>query len=321
MVRTFVQASYDLPLPITCRLLRRGFNDNFQVDAADHQPFVLRISQRRARGEADVSSETAFLTHLDSADIPVAAPVAARDGQSFAVMDFPEGPRPAVLFRHLNGRTPEVDSPGDARAQGVTLARIHNAAADLVPPGPSRYTLDLDHLLHRPSALILRLDGLSDKTRSTLSELVEALANAVQVRRADLTWTRCHGDCHGMNARIIAEGHHAGRAAFFDFDDGGPGYLAYDLAVFLWARLSFGRKEHAMWHHFIDAYRQYREITKADFEAAHIFVPIRHVWLMGEYAGRAADWGTELTPAAWIEKELAFLQEWQALRMQPQLIR
>jgi Ser/Thr protein kinase RdoA (MazF antagonist) len=45
-----------------------------------------------------------------------------------------------------------------------------------------------------------------------------------------LTRTHCHGDCHGFNARISD----AGNAAFFDFDDGGPGYLAYDPSVFLW---------------------------------------------------------------------------------------
>jgi Ser/Thr protein kinase RdoA (MazF antagonist) len=50
------------------------------------------------------------------------------------------------------------------------------------------------------------------------------------VSKRHLTWTHCHGDCHGFNARISD----AGSAAFFDFDDGGPGYLAYDLSVFLW---------------------------------------------------------------------------------------
>ncbi len=125
----------------------------------------------------------------------------------------------------------------------------------------------------------------------------------------DLTWTHCHGDCHGSNARMTD----AGAAAFFDFDDGGPGYLAYDLSVFLWAKISFGRKLYAMWDAFIDGYRTVRPITVTDFEAAHVFVIIRHIWLMGEYASRAREWGSE--PVSWIAREIEFLKSWESERL------
>ena len=73
----------------------------------------------------------------------------------------------------------------------------------------------------------------------------------------------------------------AGQAVFFDFDESGPGYLAYDLAVFLWNCVLFERKDHAYWHAFVEGYRTIREISHADFEAVHLFVPIRHMWLLG----------------------------------------
>lgn len=49
-------------------------------------------------------------------------------------------------------------------------------------------------------------------------------------------------------------------ASFFDFDDGGPGYLAHDLGVLLWncllsRRLAKPDEEvQAMWTHFIEGY-------------------------------------------------------------------
>ena len=57
-----------------------------------------------------------------------------------------------------------------------------------------------------------------------------------------LSWTRCHGDCHGYNAHIALQGPRAGQAVFSDFDESGPGYLAYDVSVFLWNYVLFGRK-------------------------------------------------------------------------------
>jgi Ser/Thr protein kinase RdoA (MazF antagonist) len=114
------------------------------------------------------------------------------------------------------------------------------------------------------------------------------------------------------------DGPRAGQAAFFDFDDGGPGYLAYDLAVFLWARVPF--QEHAMWHAFIEGYRSVRPISEADFEAARLFVPIRHIWLWGEYASRVGEWGAEVVPADLIVRELAFMRTWEETQLGPALL-
>ncbi len=107
---------------------------------------------------------------------------------------------------------------------------------------------------------------------------------------------------------------------FFDFDDGGFGYLAYDLAVYLWAQVSFGRRRHAMWHAFLAGYRAVRAIARADEYAAHLFVAVRHIWLMGEYAGRTAEWGSEVLSSAWLAREVAFPLGWERDRLLPGLL-
>ena len=150
--------------------------------------------------------------------------------------------------------------------------------------------------------------------RSFKALMAPTQRTAERIETSDnLTWTHCHGDCHGFNARISD----AGNEAFFDFDDGGPGYLAYDLSVFLWAKVSFGRKLHAMWDAFVDGYRTVRPITAEDFEAAHAFVIVRHIWLIGEYASRAREWGSE--PIDWIGRELEFLTSWEDGRLNGRL--
>ncbi len=289
-------------------MLNRGFNDIYLLVSATSERYVFRLSHRRARGVADVRTETDFMAHLARSGVQVAAPVQTRDGVLFVRGRSPEGMREGVLFRALEGRTPDAVSTADARANGVTLAMLHNAA-ELHRASEPLYRLDLDHLLWRP---LVRVQAFRNAVKVDASADLEDIAARAAERieiSDDLTWTHCHGDCHGFNARI----NEAGDAAFFDFDDGGPGYLAYDLSVFLWAKVSFGRKLYAMWDAFVDGYRTVRPITAADFEAAHVFVIVRHIWLMGEYAGRAPEWGSE--PVGWIAREIEFLKSWEAERL------
>ena len=308
-VEGFVAEAYALPGPVRARLLHRGINDVFAVRAADGGDFVLRLSNRD-RLASDVAAETAFLAHLDASGLPVAAGVPCREGRLFRVAGLPGGARPAVLFRHADGRVPGLDDPADARLQGAALARIHDAA-DGFPgreDGPGK--VDLEHMLHIPAGFVLALGLEAPAATGDFEAVVQRLA-AMVAARPGLTLTRCHGDCHGLNARITADG----RAVFFDFDDGGYGYLAYDLAVHLWAQVTFGRTRHRMWHAFVEGYRAVRSIAPGDFEAVGVFVAIRHIWLMGKYASRVDEWGTEILPVAWLEREVAFLSRWERERL------
>ncbi len=317
-VAAFVAAKYDLPGSLECSLVNRGFNDTFAVHAPEGR-FLLRLSGERRRGPADVAGETAFLAHLDVAGVPVAAALPTRDGALFTAAALPEGPRPAVLFRHAAGRAPQLDAPEDARMQGVTLARIHDAAEGFPGRDAGRYRLDLDHLLHRQLAVVSELGALTGEARDALAGLASRLAAKVTALDG-LTWTRCHGDCHGLNARIATAGPRAGEAIFFDFDDGGFGFLAYDLAVHLWAQVSFGRQRVAMWHAFTDGYRSIRPIVPADLDAVHLFVPIRHIWLMGEMAGRLDEWGSEGMSTAWLDWQVDFLRSWEAEKLSDRVL-
>lgn len=55
-----------------------------------------------------------------------------------------------------------------------------------------------------------------------------------------------------------------------------------------------------------------RPESEAALEAAPLFVPIRHIWLMGEYAARTMEWGSRSAPAEWISTQLAFMRDWEA---------
>jgi Ser/Thr protein kinase RdoA (MazF antagonist) len=187
---------------------------------------------------------------------------------------------------------------------------MHDVAGGFAAGDKGRYRLDCGYLLHRPLSDLLALEDLSDTVRTGFVDLTARLSSAL-AEWDGLSWTRCHGDCHGYNAHIALQGPHAGQAVFFDFDDGGPGFLAYDLAAFLHACVLFERKQHAFWHAFIDGYRSIRELSHADFEAAHLFVLFRHMWLFGEYASRIHEWGQQAVPGDWVAEQLEFMLTWE----------
>lgn len=307
-VANFITRHYAIAAPLECRMLNRGFNDVYRVTSASGEAYIFRLSHHRVRGAADVKTETEFLLHLARQGVPVARPIETRSGDWFLRSEAPEGAREGILFEQLGGRAVDAASTSHARANGRTLAMLHNAAEFHVATNPL-YHLDLDHLLRRP---IERMRTSVFFTEAGAFDEFDAIASRVAERITafgPLTRTHCHGDCHGFNARILDDG----RAAFFDFDDGGPGYLAYDLAVFLWAKVSFGRTLHHLWAAFIEGYRDVRPIAADDFEATHAFVIVRHIWLMSEYASRVPEWGSE--HASWIPKEISFLKQWEEVHL------
>jgi hypothetical protein len=48
--------------------------------------------------------------------------------------------------------------------------------------------------------------------------------------------------------------------------------------------------------------------------------PIRHIWLMGEYAGRIAEWGSEAVPVEWLAKQVDLLKAWEDEKLSPGLL-
>jgi len=307
-----VRAIYDLGPQVEARLLRRGFNDVYQVTAGDRR-YVARLSGIRGRGGPNTAYETALLDHLKRQGAGVAGPIAARDGRFWRELQAAEGPRDLVLFDLLDGPPPMTD-PGDVALMGEELAHIH-AVAETYAGRPSRYRLDVDHLVRGPAARIAVAPTLDDDLREKVAAAAATIAARIETLTG-LTQVACHGDCHGFNTLMVTDAEGRRVASFFDFDDGGPGPLAYDLGVYLWNILQrLGTKpleaqHRAVWTAFLDGYRRRRPIRQADLDAIMLFVRAREVWFLGQYASYLDQWGSESFTAPWIRTRLAALRAW-----------
>jgi len=315
-IREQVERNFQLGSVADCSLLQTGFNDIYDLSFEDGRRFIARLSSRLERGVPNVKYETALLRHLKKTGANVAAPWPTATDALFVEVRCQEGVRPLVLFDFLPGKPPE-DNTTDLAEMGAELGRIHLLSKNYSGP-PSEYTLDLDHLLRRPLARILALKAIDEEMRDMLGSIAANLETRV-TNFSNLEIVACHGDCHGWNTMMSDAPDGSRVASFFDFDDGGPGYLAYDLGVFLWNRLLSRRlakpdeEVQVMWAHFIEGYRSIAEVPAVDFEAISTFAAIRHFWLIGAFASRAERDGVQMFRNPWIRNDFELVQEWLSL--------
>lgn len=296
-----------------CDLLRRGFNEVYDVHAHTGR-YVARLSALRARGPANLPYELALLSHLDARGVGVAAGVG-----SPVHVNASEGIRELAVFRHVDGNNPETLEEFEATGQG--LADIHEGAKDYNGPA-SRYVLNLHHLLDRPLIWLAQAPTMDEPLKREFAALADAVRHAVG-SGAGLTSVACHGDCHGGNNFIVRSADGSIRTVFFDFDDAGPGWLAYDLAVMLWGLLprridsEIDAEAGAKFAGFLAGYRRSGSPSQADLEAVPHFVVARHIWLLGEYASRRHHWGSQAIPTAWLRKQVPLMRSWIEMRLPP----
>src|SRR5690242_4372577 len=229
-----VQSNYAIATPIECQLLGCGLNDMYLLKSTAEQ-FILRAYRSAWRSLADIRYELDALNHLERAGVAVAAPIARKDGGFLHHIQAPEGTRRIVLFRFARGQELTQDQE-QSYLYGRAAANIHAATDGFTSPY-QRFQIDLAHLIDQP--LVAIQPFLAHRPQDW--EYLRQIAAKVRERIAAMPLEQldsgfCHGDLHGGNAHIDAQK----QITFFDFDCGGPGWRAYDIAVFRWG--AWGRQ-------------------------------------------------------------------------------
>jgi len=277
-VAGFATEFFNFAVPPRVRLQNRGLNDVYEIIGPSR--FFLRIGRQDRHGLANAETEATALMQAKASGAPVAVAERGRDGRFAQRLVTPEGERAVLLFEAAAGVEPQ-ESPEHAHAQGVALARIHDVAFDA---GRMR-RLDAESLIRSPIERALAELQERPQLASELERVAEGTIRHLERLQGHLTLGFCHGDFHGYNATIDG-----GTATVFDFDDGGFGWIAYDLATFLWARLLVESRR-PMWRHFVAGYRSCRTLAPADWQALEALVIARDLWFIGLSAEGAPHWG------------------------------
>lgn len=265
-------SDYSLEPPVSCRLLHDGFNTHYLITTSTGDA-VLRIYRDGWRTADDIAYELAVLTHLAARGVPVCEPIARRNGAVQSLLTTGQSLRTVALFRCAAGQPPDARNSKVLRLWGRTMALIHQHTDDFTCPH-QRFHLDLDHLIEQPLRIMLPLLACPPADAAFVREVARALRAGLSAQSADLDWGYCHGDFAG-NAHQAADG----ALRVFDFDCGGPGWRAYDLAVCrLYSDIG------GFWEEFRAGYEALRPISAVTLAAIPWFLVVRQFWRIGLFA-------------------------------------
>ena len=299
-----VASDYAIDDLLYCRLIRRGLSDTYLVQSVA-KPYILRVYRPTWRPLSEILYEMDMLTYLHQNGASVSTPIERKDGSFVYGLYAPEGLRYMVLFTYAKGEEP-VLTEEQGYQMAYATAVIHQASEGFTSSS-TRFSLDVNYLIHKPLQLAKpylehRADDLA-----FLFKLADALSERIMDLAPELDWGICHGDGTERNAHISDDG----IVTFFDFDCGGMGWRAYDLATF---RMNVRKREqgNAIWAAYLKGYSSVRAIKPVDLEAEPLLFVARIFWSMGIFPATAADGIAEPLNDGYIDRQLKFLRPWVA---------
>jgi Ser/Thr protein kinase RdoA (MazF antagonist) len=300
-----VSNNYKLENLLECKLLNHGLNDTYLLKTTANKHYIIRVYRTRWRSLSDISYELDVLMHLHQHGVHVSIPLPRRDNEFIQTVTTIEGTRYVVLFTFASGREPSYEDEKQAIQYGRAVALVH-AATDGFISKHSRFSLDLNHLLHSPMKEIQPILSRRHQDWEYLEKLYDKLCSTLKaLPLCNLEQGFCHGDFHGWNANIEEDG----TLTFYDFDCGGSGWRAYDVAVFRWCAM-LRDKEKERWELFLQGYREVKELKQIDIEAVPYFIGVRHIWIMGLHAANAYDLGYGWLNDDYYDHQMKFLHRW-----------
>lgn len=213
--------------------INHGENTTFKVTAREGR-FLLRIHRKGYHTPAAIEEELNWLSLLSKKGLSVPKPLKSRAGAFLETAEHPlmNTPREVCVFKWNDGK---VIRGGDVKytpelffETGKLLGRIQNQT----PRGKPRYRVywDTEGLVGRGPKF-----GSIDKLKDTTPAQQKLISKMRHRAYGKLKWFEkkfpkrmglIHADLHFGNLLKTPKG-----LAAIDFDDGGYGFHAYDLAI------------------------------------------------------------------------------------------
>ena len=292
-----------------CKFFSAGFNHTYRVTTKTGRIYYLRVYRNQWRTFDDIQYELDLLNYLHRQGFPAAQPIQYMDGKYYYRVSAPEGYRYVALFTEAPGNEISYEHEPEqiALRYGQAVARMHDITDDFTSTFP-RFHLDMAHFIDQPLSNIKPFLEDQPEHWAYIQHFANTLRkHLLMLPASNLEQGFCHGDLQGYHARMDPNG----RLTYFDFDCGGYGYRAYDLAVFLWCC----RLEDAVstrWEPFLDGYRATRSIDNLDVQAVPLFVCARYLWHMGVHTQNSTDWGIDFLNEKYFKTHLQRLRKAEA---------
>ncbi|MBD6619177.1 phosphotransferase [Komarekiella sp. 'clone 1'] len=297
---------YPINKPHSCKLIKRGLNDTYLVEA-EEKKYILRVYRRGWRNKQDIDFELELLAFLHEQKQPVAYPIARIDGGFTTEIAAPEGKRYVAIFSYAPGHA--VNDKLDTKQSyilGKVLAEIHQTL-DIFKSSFSRPTLNNEYLLDWSIVSITPLYQNRKKEMDLLQQQIDRIKNQLTVINLSFSapeYGICIGDVHSGNTHFTNNN----KPTLFDFDQCGYGWRAFDIAKFLHVALRM-KINLTIRNSFVEGYQAIRKLNQSELASIPIFIKAAHIWVMGISTNAVGDvlpygWFND----DWLDERLAMLE-------------
>ncbi len=274
---------FGLPASAPLVLLHHGENSVFRTADRRGRPHVLRIHRTGYQSPAMIRAEMAWLEalHRDTA-LRLPEPVKARDGQYVQQQRHAgvPGERSCVLFDWVPGRFCHGRrGPTYYRRLGELAGAIHaHGQSWKRPAGFQRRPWNRAVLQGDADGFgnPFETPGVTKRDHPLFTEALTRAAETMRgLGRGKATWGLIHADLHAGN--VLA---HQGTLGGIDFDDCGPGWFAYEMAVAIGPPFDM----ESYWQRFAwfrETYEQHLPIDVRTVAAQECFVVTRRLSMVG----------------------------------------
>lgn len=263
---------------VSCQLVSRGSNDIYRARSADAS-FAVRVVRAGWRTESELGYELGLVRFVHARGIHVAEPLGDADGRLFFSLPAPEGERPVIVFRWLDGAVlrPPFSAEMAARV-GEVVAKIHESGREFAPAFAKR--VDTLGKIRGHGDALQRLFFRQDRVLGLLASATDWLEERVAALPPSLPRAHVHGDAHFGNVLVA----NTGELYLLDFDECGEDLAVKDLLPFIWrneveglaADLNAG---------FVAGYERVRPLETGEKAALPLLLAVRHLYLLATLAG------------------------------------
>ena len=300
-----IESDYALGTVSACQLAAAGDNDTYATTVAGTR-YVVRVyryDRPWISGRDAYLFELELLQYLHDSGIAVSYALPRTDGDPLGEIEAPEGVRYWVLFTHASGVLIYPPSTTLATTFGARVAELHLAANDFLP-SHQRFDSDLHLLVDWSLESIAQHVGACAEL-DALQQIAGPLRESIVNLGIDGDgWGVIGGDFHGGNSHVEGD-----EITFFDFDQCGYGWRAYDLAVLMHnARL--GGMPTELIAPYLDGYRSVRPLSDAEERSLDLFTIARRIHRLGQVASEVPVGGRRWIEHGTFSESVATVRRW-----------
>jgi Ser/Thr protein kinase RdoA (MazF antagonist) len=301
-----IQQIYVLNGEVVCRLFRTGINHLYIVNDTNSK-FVFRVYTLNWRTKLEISEEIRLLNHLRTNDVPVAYPIADRNGNFIQVLNAPEGRRYGVLFTYANGKKIPQFTEETSFTIGQAMAKMHQVTENLVL---KRATYNAKTLLEDSFNISCKFFGKDSEEMIFVNNTTKYLiAEYSKIKHDEVRSGAVHLDIWFDNLHVTGDN----EITLFDFDFCGNGWLCLDLAYYIVQLYNTRHSEHEYDKKLESFVKGYESIQKISAEEKRIIPMIAvSIWFfyLSVQCDRFDNWSNVFLSEDHLKRFIGIIKKW-----------